>query len=228
MTPIALVTGAGSGIGAAIAHALSADHHLVLVGRRREPLAALAQTLGLRTTVMPADVSDPAAARQLIADAIASLGSLDVLINNAGVAPLKPIDQHTPALIAEAFATNAIGPANTIAAAWPHFVSRRAGVIVNVTSLAGLDPFPGFFAYGAAKAAANLLIKSCHNEGKARGIRAYAVAPGAVETSMLRSMFSTKQIPASAALAPEAVAAVVRECVVGTRPPTGEPIVVKA
>ncbi len=217
----ALVTGAGSGVGLACAHALAAEGFAVaLVGRRLDALERAGAEISARggtALALACDVSDATAARRAVQECARRLGGLDALVNNAGVAELAPIGAHTPEMIARAFATNAMGPANAIAAAWPIMVARRSGVIVNVSSMATRDPFPGFLAYAASKAAVNLMARSCAGEGAAHNIRAFSVAPGAVETEMLRSMFSEAQVPSARCLTPEAVAAVVVECVLGGR-----------
>ena len=89
--------------------------------------------------------------------------------------------------------------------------------MVNVSSMATQDPFPGFFAYAASKAALNLMARSCATEGREHGIRAFAVAPGAVETDMLRAAFGEDVIPREQTLDPDTVARVIVECVTGER-----------
>jgi NAD(P)-dependent dehydrogenase (short-subunit alcohol dehydrogenase family) len=104
-----------------------------------------------------------------------------------------------------------------ITRAWPHFCTRNTGCIVNVSSLATTDPFPGFFAYAASKSALESLTRSAHGEGKRHGIRAFSVAPGAVETPLLRQNFSEKVLPHAATLDPEAVASLIVDCIEGRR-----------
>jgi NAD(P)-dependent dehydrogenase (short-subunit alcohol dehydrogenase family) len=86
---------------------------------------------------------------------------------------------------------------------------------VNVSSLGARDPFPGFAAYGAAKAGLNLLGLSLAREGATIGIRVYTVAPGAVETSLLRSLMTTDQLPIDQAMDPVDVAKVIAQCAAG-------------
>ncbi len=217
---VSLITGAGSGIGRATAILLaSRGHSVVLVGRREESLRETQSILGAgaRALMVKADVGDAVQARSAVDKAVAEFGRLDNLVNNAGVAPLLDIDKHTPEVIEEVFRINALGPANLIARAWPVFVKQRGGCIVNVSSVATVDPFPGFFGYAAAKAGVNLMARSCANEGKEFGIRAFAVAPGAVETGMLRKAFSEEKLPRSQTMAPEVVARVIVECVEGKK-----------
>jgi NAD(P)-dependent dehydrogenase (short-subunit alcohol dehydrogenase family) len=110
-----------------------------------------------------------------------------------------------------------MGTANAIAKAWPIFKRQGSGCIINVSTMGTENPFPGFFAYAASKAAVELMIKSCAKEGAAFGVRAFAVAPGAVETETLRAVFSEQAIPPGACMKPEQIAEVIVECVLGKR-----------
>jgi NAD(P)-dependent dehydrogenase (short-subunit alcohol dehydrogenase family) len=128
-------------------------------------------------------------------------------------------------MIEKTYFTNAIGPACTIAAAWlvfrRQFSERRLSPIgqcvVNISTLGTRDPFPGFFAYASSKACMNVMAHSCAKEGAEIGVRAFSIAPGAVETPMLRSLFSREVLPADHALAPERVAEEILACIVGER-----------
>ncbi|MBS0188369.1 MAG: SDR family oxidoreductase [Planctomycetes bacterium] len=213
----AIITGAGSGIGLSTARKLyAAGFGLLLAGRDMEKLrAAAAELPGVLTRAV--DLSDSAQVESLIAEGLASLGRLDALVNNAGWTPLKPVGSHASEEIERVFRVNAIGPCVAIAKAFPIMQRQGGGCIVNVSSMATVDPFPGFFAYAAAKASLNLMVRSVANEGKSKNIRAYAVAPGAVETPLLRSMFSEKAIPKHRALHPDDVAQVIVDCVLGVR-----------
>lgn len=217
----ALVTGAGSGIGRATAIALSdLGYRLLLVGRRREPLAETGALLKGESAVHICDLSDPRAASACIDEAVRRFGRLDVLVNNAGYAALLTIDQHTPELIEETFRVNAIAPAAMIARAWPHFAElfttgQGTGTVINVSSFATIDPFPGFFAYAASKSALNMLTQLAATNGEAIGVRAFCIAPGAVETPMLRSIVDTGTIPENRTLTPESIARTIAECVRG-------------
>lgn len=216
-TPVALVTGAGSGIGRATAILLAArGYDLALTGRRPERLRETAALLGAgRALELPADVADGADAAAIVDRTLDRFGRVDALVNNAGSAPLLPIEAHTPGVLDEVYRTNAIGPAITIARAWPVFKRQRSGCIVNVSTMATIDPFAGFFGYASSKAAVNLMALSCAKEGKAFGVRAFAVAPGAVETQMLRALFPESQLPRSRVMPPERIASVIVECITG-------------
>ncbi|MBY0311607.1 MAG: SDR family oxidoreductase [Phycisphaerales bacterium] len=226
--PVAIVTGAGSGIGRATALALGREGlRVVLVGRRVEQLDQTLDDLPEESegVSVPMDVSDPASGQQMVAAAIANFGRLDVLINNAAAAPLLAIDKSTPELIQQVYMTNAVGPACAIAAAWTVFKRQHAEdrmsplghCIVNVSTLGTDDPFPGFFVYAASKSPLNLMAKSCAKEGREIGVRAFAVAPGAVETPMLRAIFDTSTLPSANCLTPEMVAEEILACVTGER-----------
>lgn len=217
--PVAIITGAGSGIGLASARMLADEGWtIVLAGRRESQLRTAADTLtpGPHHCVAT-DVGDPASCAALVGYVSNACARIDALINNAGSAPLVPLAKHTPEIVRETFEVNALGPANLILAAWPHMLARRSGRIVNVSSIATVDPFPGFFAYAAAKASVELMVKSIAKEGAASGIKGFAVAPGAVETAMLRSIITEKMVPASKTLSPEVVARIVCDCALGRR-----------
>jgi len=216
-TKTAIVTGAGSGIGLATVRMLGElGYRVMLVGRDQAKLERAAEGL-IEPVVFPADLSQSIEAQRMIDEGNRLLGRIDVLVNNAGWTPLKPIGSHLAEDIEQVFRINAIGPCVAIARLFPILVKQGGGCIVNVSSMATVDPFAGLYAYAAAKASLNLMVKSCVNEGKKRGVRAFAVAPGAVETSLLRSMFPETAVPKSRALAPEIVATVIVDCIEGKR-----------
>ncbi len=215
---VALVTGAGSGIGRATAVLLAArGFRLALAGRRREPLEQTARSLGSEPAILIADLARHDQACAMIDQCVARMGRLDVLVNNAGLAPLAPVEEHTPELIREVFEVNAIATATAMAHAWPIMRRQGGGRIVNVSSLSSVDPFSGLFAYAGAKGAVNVLTKAGANEGRECGIRCFCVAPGAVETPMLRAIYSEEEIPRERALTPEAVAGIIAACACGER-----------
>lgn len=229
-SPVTLITGASSGIGLELAKTLAdAGHRLALVARSPDRLDGAKQTLIERgvaedsIATIQTDMSDSSQADALVGRAVDAFGRVDCLVNNAGAAPLEPISKHDVPLIRGCFATNTTGPAIAIASLWRHFIKRGAPdagerrVIVNVSSIASVDPFPGFFAYAASKAAVEMLARSCANEGKELGVHAFAVAPGAVETPLLRGIFNENTLPASQTLAPADVASLIADCVLGRR-----------
>lgn len=221
--PVAIVTGAGAGIGRATALLLArSGFRVALAGRNEGPLQEVASEIAQRAGAPPCvaihtDVGDPEQVERLIEETQRGFGRIDVLINNAGRSDHLPIDQTDLRSIRATFDVNAIGPALAIHLVWPTFMRQRTGCVVNVSSYGTDDPFPGLFAYAAAKASVNLMARSCAKEGAEFGVRAFAVAPGAVETALLRSIFDRAMLPPEACMTPEDVARVILDCVQGRR-----------
>lgn len=234
--PVALVTGAGSGIGLETALLLGArGYRLSLIGRTLEKLEAAGQRVSESVAGGPppdwqaieADISDPDEVAEMIDATVERYGRLDVLVNNAGWSPLEPIGRLDAEQIEEIFRINALGPVWAVARAWPIFERQGSGTVVNVSSYATVDPYPGLGVYGAAKASVNLLTKAIVNESEQwpgaeqregrPGIRAFTVAPGAVETPLLRSIISTDMLPTDRTLDPAEVAEVIVDCITGGR-----------
>ena len=223
-TPVAIVTGAGSGIGRAVCGLLAnAGHRLALVGRRehklQETMAGIAQASAAapEMLILSADVASAQQAMSVIDMTIDQWGRVDALVHAAGIASVVPIDRTDEDLVYRTFAVNTFAAAYLTARLWPIFRKQRGGCIVNVSTMGTADPFPGFFVYAAAKAALESLTRSTAKEGADFGVRAFAVAPGAVETDMLRASFSERQIPRDRALDPLDVAHVICDCVLGRR-----------
>ncbi len=222
--PVAIVTGAGTGIGRATAVMLAeAEHRVVLVGRR---LASLEETKRAITTtsgggdqslVVSCDITGRGAATDIVRQTIAWASRVDVVVNNAGYAPLIPIGDVRDFELTKIFAVNSLAPLQLVNVCWPYFVNQRAGCVVNVSSMSAIDPFPGLGVYGAAKAAVDGLTRAIVAEGQSSGIVAYSVAPGAVETAMLRSLFDEATLPKSQTLEPSDIAEVIVACVRGER-----------
>jgi NAD(P)-dependent dehydrogenase (short-subunit alcohol dehydrogenase family) len=221
---VAIVTGAGSGIGRATCELLAeAGYRLTLVGRTE---STLRETMEIITAhhgeapdmlVVTVDVTDEQQAGLVIERTMQQFGRVDALINNAGLAEVVPIEETDGGLLQRTFASNAFSTGYLIRAAWPVFREQGGGCVVNVSSMATIDPFPGFFAYAAAKAAVESMVRSVMNEGGVFGVRAFSVAPGAVETPMLRSCFTDDDLPPDRALDPREVGRVIAECVHGRR-----------
>ncbi len=213
----ALITGAGSGIGERVALRLAElGWGVTLVGRTEARLQAVAAEFE-RTPGTPlvhvADISDASQARGAVLAATERFGGLRALVNNAGDARILNIVDHDPEEIDRIFAVNATGPINLIAASLPELRRSGRGVVVNVSSVAAHDPFPGLGVYGAAKASTEGIVRAIRNEET--GVAAYAIAPGAVETPLLRSLIAEENLPSSQTLDPDDVAAEIVACVTG-------------
>lgn len=218
-TRVAIVTGASSGVGRAVAEGLlNEGRTVVLVGRREAPLRAMAQDHGPLAVVHPADMGKADAGASVVAAALAAVaaagkdGHLDAVVNNAGVAELAPFSETDDAILDRAVSVNLLGPIRLLRAAWPHLAASSRGRIVNVSSMATADPFPGFLAYAATKSALESVTRSAAGEGADAGIRAWTVAPGAIETPMLRGLFDESVLPPDAAMSPATVAALILSC----------------
>lgn len=225
--PVAIVTGAGRGIGRAAAVELSArGYRIVLVSRTRSQLEQTARLLSTDHHIVQGDVTRPGFCQSVANESADRFGRIDALINNAGVAPALSIEATDDATWRNVIDTNVSSAFYLSRACWGALKSTR-GAIVNLSSEAARDPFPGFVAYAPAKAAVNMLTVVLHREGKPHGIRAYAVAPAATETEMLRGLVSADQLPTDQTLAPQDVARTIVACIAGDlRHASGEVIYV--
>jgi 3-oxoacyl-[acyl-carrier protein] reductase len=177
---LALVTGASRGIGRAIAVELARAGAQVAVGYRSgaEEAEALAKEIGGRA--LQADVSDPEQAARLVGEA----GDLDILVNNAGLTRDGLIARMSDEDWRTVLDTNLGGVFYTCRAAARGMMRRRAGAIVNLTSVVGLHGNPGQTNYAASKAGVIGFTKSLARELASRGVRANAVAPGYIQTAL--------------------------------------------
>ncbi|MFQ5415397.1 MAG: SDR family NAD(P)-dependent oxidoreductase [Phycisphaerae bacterium] len=208
---VVIVTGAGRGIGRAVCERFARDGaHIVAASRT---VAELQQTrdgveqAGGRCHVQPTDVCSADDIGALVEGAAGRFGRIDVLVNCAGTAPIGPIEGLDPAVFEALLSVNVTAIYHACRAVWDIMKRHGGGTIVNISSLASIDPFPGFSAYGASKAWVNAWTRGLADEGKPVGIRVFAVAPGAVETRMLRDAFP--DFPAEQALQPADVADIV-------------------
>ena len=183
---VAVVTGGGSGIGAAVARLLAREGcHVVVAGRREDLVRAVADEVG--GMAFAADVTVDAEVAGLFDACDGRFGRLDVLVNNAGYGGggLIAAGEMDFAAWDRTFAVNVRGPMFCIARAIP-LLRRQGGTIVNVASIAGLKPNRLQIPYGASKAALVNLTKSVADEVGAYGIRVNAICPGAVDTDLYR------------------------------------------
>jgi NADP-dependent 3-hydroxy acid dehydrogenase YdfG len=182
--PIACITGASSGIGAATARALAArGHDLILCGRRRERLDALAGELATRTLVRTFDVRDRAAVEAALGTLPQDWAAVDVLVNNAGNAHgLGAVHEGDPADWDAMIDGNVQGLLYVSRALLPGMVGRGRGHVVNVSSVAGKHVYPGGAAYCASKHAVEAISEGMRLDLTRHGIKVTNIAPGLVET----------------------------------------------
>ena len=186
---VVVVTGAGTGTGAAIARGFAeAGARVAFVGRRSEPLAAAATGLDAeRVLLHPCDVSDRGAVEALASAVAAEWGAVDVLVNNAGInTNPRSVGQVAPEAWDQTLAINLTGVFNMVRAVLPGMRQQNDGLILAISSIAGLraSKLAGA-AYSASKHGVVALMNSINEEEVASGIRACAICPGEVETPIL-------------------------------------------
>jgi len=215
--PVAIITGAGRGIGRATAVELARrGYRLSLVSRTLDELQQTA-ALAAPAESLPivADVSEYEPVVQAVAATVERFGRIDAVVHCAGLAPVVGLADMAVAEWHAVIDTNLSAAFYLCKAAWPIFAGQSSGVIVNVSSMSARDPFPGFGAYGAAKAGINILGLSAAREGQKIGVRVHTIAPGAVETAMFRKIMTPQQYPTDLTLKPEDVATIIAQCVTG-------------
>lgn len=190
--PVALVTGASSGIGEALAHQLAAaGHDLVLVARSADKLQALADSLkhahGVRAWPMPADLAQPGAAATLAAALKRARRPVDLLVNNAGVLAHGPFAGMAPERHQQLIDLNVSGLTAMLAQFLPGMVARGSGRVLNVASIAAFQPVPSLATYAATKAYVLSLTESLSEELKGSGVTVTALCPGITATHMLEA-----------------------------------------
>jgi short-subunit dehydrogenase len=181
----ALVTGAGKGIGRAIAEALIAHGARVgLVARSGDELEALAAELGERATAHPADVTDRDAITAAVSSFVGEAGGLELLVANAGIARYAPFSEQPPADTDAMVLTNVLGTINTVRAGIDPMLDRGRGHIVVVSSAAALRALPWGAVYGATKAANKGFAEALRHELSGTGVSVTTVFPGEVSTEI--------------------------------------------
>lgn len=199
-TPTAVVTGGGSGIGAACAARLAeAGHMVVLVGRRPEPLQEVADTIGAGGAVaqaFPADIRDWDRLAELREAITGWSDRVDVLVNAAGGQFHAPAEQLTPNAWRAVVDTNLTGTFFVCRQLFP-LLCRKGGVIVNVVASVWQRPFPGMAHSGAARAGVVSLTRTLALEWASHGIRVNALSPGFTDTPAFRSQVGDLSGPAA-------------------------------
>ena len=190
---VALVTGASRGLGRAMALALAeAGADVALVARSADGLKETADAVsarGRRALALPADVTVAAEVDAAVKSALDAFGSVDILVNNSGVAAVKPFVETTPAEWHRILETNLTGAFNCCRAVGPGMIARRRGKVVNVASVLGARGLSGYAAYSASKGGLLALTRALAVEWARHNVQVNAIAPGWFVTSMNEAAF---------------------------------------
>jgi NADP-dependent 3-hydroxy acid dehydrogenase YdfG len=185
---VIVITGASSGLGEAAARHLSAQGASVVLGARRaERIEALATELaagGGKALAVATDVTHSDQVKRLVDAAVERYGRIDVMINNAGLMPLSPLERLKLDDWNRMIDVNVKGVLYGIAAALPHMIRRKSGHIVNVASVAGHVVRPGGAVYSATKTAVRVISEGLRQEVKPHNIRTTVISPGAVASEL--------------------------------------------
>jgi NADP-dependent 3-hydroxy acid dehydrogenase YdfG len=190
---VVVITGASSGLGEATARRLAGEGAKLILGARRlDRLQALAEELKLGPdAVVRTDVTDHEQVKRLVDAAVAKHGRIDVIINNAGLMPLSPLERGKIEDWDRMIDVNLKGVLYGIAAALPHMTRQKGGHIINVSSVAGHKVRPGSAVYAATKAAVRMLSEGLRQEVKPYNIRTTVISPGAVQSELPQSVTET-------------------------------------
>ena len=191
--PVALVTGASSGIGKELAKVFAANgFDLVLVSRRRGPLEKLAafcaSAHGTGVTVLPADLLDPAAPKRIYDALRRKRISIEVLVNNAGIAIVDHFVTNPLAAQLDLIRLNVVAPTALARLFLPDMIKREKGRVMNVASVAAFQPTPNLAVYGASKAFILSLSESLTIELEGTGVTVTALCPGFTETPLVENV----------------------------------------
>ena len=191
MKQVALITGSSRGIGRAIAAELAREGYAVCINyiENRWAAEALAEEIhsrGGQAIAVQADVADRRAVDHMVAVTERELGPVSLLVNNAGISRQGLFQEMDDATWERMFAVNVTGARNAIQAVLPHMLCKKAGCIINISSMWGLRGASCEVAYACTKAALVGLTRSLALELAPSGIRVNAVAPGCIETDMVR------------------------------------------
>jgi len=199
MNQVALITGASRGLGAELAGFLAKQgYDLVITARGAEPLETVAGSIrkyGGQVIAIPGDVSEPEH-RSDLAEAAGALGRLDLLVNNAsklGLSPLPPLADYPTDAIQQVMNVNLLAPLGLVQATLP-LLKASAGMVINISSDAAVGGYPGWGAYGASKAALDLITLTLANELRDDGVAVVSVDPGDMRTQMHQDAFPGEDI----------------------------------
>ncbi|NEA25250.1 SDR family NAD(P)-dependent oxidoreductase [Actinomadura bangladeshensis] len=197
---VAVVTGAGDGIGRGVARRFAAEGARVLVAELNEETgAAVAAEIGENARFVRTDVTDRAQVEAMVAAAVETWGSVDVLVNNAwGAGTVSRVEHKTDQQLARGFAMGYYGPLWAMQAAFPHMKARGWGRVVNMCSLNGVNAHMGTLEYNSAKEALRTLTRTAAREWAPTGVVVNAICPGAKSAAFRRMAAEHPEIEAAA------------------------------
>ncbi|KAB8330239.1 SDR family oxidoreductase [Scytonema tolypothrichoides VB-61278] len=192
MAPTVIITGASQGIGKATALLFARKgYDLVLTARQLEELESVAQevqSFGRHAPlIVPCDVRDSSQVETLVEKALDHYGYIDVLINNAGIFAEGPVEQFSLSDWHQVIDTNLWGYIHTIHALLPHFIQRRTGTIVNISSIGGKLPTPYLVPYSTSKFAVTGLTEALHAELKPKGVHVCGIYPNVIKSRFVEA-----------------------------------------
>ena len=188
---VALITGGGTGIGLAIATAMAAaGAKVILASRRMDVLRSAARGIGAAAGVVQCDVAKANQAGKAVAKAEALFGPVTILVNNAGIHLKKPALETSQEEFQRVLQTHVLGSHALTQGVLPGMVRRRHGSIIYIASMASIFGLPNVLAYSAAKSAFLGIVRTLATEVSPSGVRVNAIAPGWIETDMVRQAMS--------------------------------------
>jgi 2-deoxy-D-gluconate 3-dehydrogenase len=192
---VAIVTGASRGLGRAMAVALADQGAFVLAAARSaDDLAELEAKYSGRIKGRPCDMRDLVTVGALADEAVAAFGRIDIVVNNAGIAPAGSFLDQAESVWHEVFTVNVAAPATLARAAGRHMIPQRSGKIINIASTSGILGKPSLVAYSASKGALLQFTKALAGEWASKGVQVNAIAPGAFETSAQKVVLDSPEI----------------------------------
>jgi NAD(P)-dependent dehydrogenase (short-subunit alcohol dehydrogenase family) len=207
----AIITGAGSGIGRAIAVAFAREGaNVALVGRRRDPLTECARECGHNRLIITADLRNPRHIEHIVTETVQRFGALDIVVNNAGALIGGSVDSQKEDDFDEMMDVNVKAVWRLTRAALPHLRARKGGSIINISSVLGLIGMRNRLGYATSKGAVTLMTKAMAMDLAADNIRVNCICPGIVETELVAGFIRQAPDPATARQARESLHAMNR------------------
>ncbi|MFF3325707.1 oxidoreductase [Streptomyces sp. NPDC002889] len=199
MSRVWLVTGANSGFGRAITEAAVAEGDVVVATARRVgTLDEVVAAHGGKVEALPLDVTDTAAAHDVVRQVVDRHGRIDVLVNNAGRTHVGAVEETTDAELRSLFDVHLFAPATLTRAVLPHMRARRSGAVVQLSSMGGQLSFAGFGAYSATKFALEGMSEALADEVRPLGIKVLIVEPGSFRTGLFGNKSESGEITGAA------------------------------